>query len=498
MNKTYQAYYTHSTHIVNFMVDLLDCKSMDRVLEPAAGDGVFVDEIINRTEPEEIVLCELNPASVDGLHEKYQFNTKITVRETNALIDTTLSLECSFGKGYDKIIANPPYGAWQEPELRSHLKKKYPDMYVKETYSLFLARCIDLLNTGGDLVFIIPDTFLNLHRHTSLRQKILTECTIKHIIRFDSKFFPGVNFGYAKLVILHLRKHPHTEQSDYEFPITTGLKNPNDLKTNLPCHAIQKICSRKQMWSSLDHALYLSDDNRTLELLNNASQRIGDIADCVTGIYTGNDKKFLRMSANCKRKSSDYKSICIESIRVEPLNDREKMHGIMQGPHFVPIVKGSGGYRFFRPSEWYIDWSVDAVQNYKSCKKGRFQNAQFYFRNGLALPMVSSKRISASKLSGRIFDQSIVGVFPRKDEWSDVLLLLFNSDLGNRLIRTINPSANNSANYVRKIPAPSTLTRSDIEIARVLAKRLSAISERETLNPSHFQDVDDFINALYR
>lgn len=38
----------------------------------------------------------------------------------------------------------------------------YTELNVKETYTLFLLRCIQLLNDGGRLVFIIPDTFMNI------------------------------------------------------------------------------------------------------------------------------------------------------------------------------------------------------------------------------------------------------------------------------------------------------------------------------------------------
>jgi type I restriction-modification system DNA methylase subunit len=105
---------------------------------------------------------------------------------------------------YDRIIANPPYGGWQDYARRRELKMRYPDLYVKETYGLFLHNSIRVLRPGGVLVFIVPDTFLNLHMHTPLRRFILDNCKIRRISLFPSSFFPGVRFGYSKLCVVTL------------------------------------------------------------------------------------------------------------------------------------------------------------------------------------------------------------------------------------------------------------------------------------------------------
>ena len=71
--------------------------------------------------------------------------------------------------------------------------------------------------------------------------------------------------------------------------------------------------------------------------------------------------------------------------------------------------------------------------------------------------MISSSSITASLIENKLFDQSIVGIFPKDERLTYYLLAFFNSPTCNKLIRTINPSANNPANYIKKIPfiAPS-------------------------------------------
>ncbi len=99
-----------------------------------------------------------------------------------------------------------------------------------------------------------------------------------------------------------------------------------------------------------------------------------------------------------------------------------------------------------------MNWSKEAVQHYKTDKKSRFQNPKYYFKFGIGVPMISSSSITASLIENKLFDQSIVGIFPKDENLNYYLLAFFNSPTCNKLIRTINPSANNPANYIKKIP----------------------------------------------
>ena len=112
-----------------------------------------------------------------------------------------------------------------------------------------------------------------------------------------------------------------------------------------------------------------------------------------------------------------------------------------------------------------MDWSTKAIQEYKLSKKCRFQNSDYYFKNGIGIPMIRSSKLTGSLIEGRLFDQSIVGVFPKDDKWILYLLGFFNSAVCTELINAINPSTNNSANYIKKIPfiVPSDEAKSHVE-----------------------------------
>ena len=461
MKEVYRSYYTKSDPIVQYMVQMLSVDSGMRVFEPCAGDGVFIDALNSRIPNLSIDIYELNPEAIELLKRKYKNDENVKVFQDDTLTSGTLILFANAGGIYDRIIANPPYGGWLDYEKRKYLKKLYPSLYVKETYTLFLYRCIQLLRDRGKLVFIIPDTFLNLHMHTQLREYVLTRTKVVELCLFPSCFFPGINFGYSNLCIVTLEKSTNKDECfNNMVRVVTGLREVSELCSlaRLPSSR-RSIISLQQrgVYDNIDHALFVSKEPKVTRFINHSDIRIGDIADCVTGFYSGNDKKYLRVRLKNVKNAKNYRAVDRSLLCEASVDSRNILDGIEGPAHSIPIVKG-GGIRYFKPDNWYMDWGVEAVRHYKKDKKARFQNSQYYFKCGIGVPMVSSTSLTAALIENRLFDQSIVGVFPHDQKWTYYLIAFFNSPTCNQLIRTINPSANNSANYIKKIPVilPST------------------------------------------
>jgi len=195
----------------------------------------------------------------------------------------------------------------------------------------------------------------------------------------------------------------------------------------------------------------IAENSNVQQLINNSKLKVGDIADCDTGFYSGDDKHFLQVIRSDLKNGKNYDLVKIETINTDYKNNAEILNGIENGQHFLPIVKG-GNTKYLKPESWFMNWSKEAVQHYKTDKKSRFQNPKYYFRFGIGVPMISSSSITASLIENKLFDQSIVGIFPKDESFTYYLLAFFNSPTCNKLIRTINPSANNPANYIKKIP----------------------------------------------
>lgn len=495
MNKilTYQAYYTKSDPILNYMTGMLDFKPHDHILEPCGGDGVFIDKILEQNIDTQISVFELNPTAVSDLKKKYSSKSSVSIKETDTLLDETI-LSCS--KKYDKIIGNPPYGARNDEKKKDLLNKFYSDLYTKESYTLFLYACIRCLKENGELCFIVPDTFLSLHRHLSIRKFLLTNTKIKELALFPSSFFPGINFGYANLCIITLERCSNVSQNlNNGIKIRTNFKSVEELEDS-KC-GISKVVSQKFVYDGVGSAFMFNSTDIIAELINNEElKKIGDIASCVTGFYSGDDKKYLHPINNEVKNSKKYVCANVENIRTTFLSPKEKESGIYEIDNLVPIVKG-GNIEYVKPNHWFMDWSTQAISEYKHSKKCRFQNSDFYFKNGIGIPMIRSSKLTGALIEGRLFDQSIVGVFPHDETWIYYLLGFFNSAVCTELINAINPSTNNSANYIKKIPfiAPCEDVKRTVDI---LVKRIiSDIKSGVPVVDTYKKELDNIFTNLY-
>ena len=473
------------------MVKRLDIQPGLTVLEPATGSGIFVDALLKAQHGETLKIdaYELAPDAIQQLHQTYANQPQVQIFHSDTLTDTTLSQRIQDKAGYDRIIANPPYGGWLDYDQRKALKRQYPNLYVKETYSLFLYRCVQLLKDGGKLVFIIPDTWLNLHMHTYLRQWLLDHTTILELALFPSSFFPGVNFGYANLCILTLQKQPPAH--DHTFNVLTGFRDVGQLARPDESDVVTHRIEQATMLANIDHALFISDNPAVMACINHTTQRIGDIAACVTGFYSGDDKTYLKTSLDRKRYGKIDETKIYQGDLVPALRD-----GVEGVTCYIPLVKG-GAQPYIKLDEWFMLWSKTAVQHFQQDKKARFQNAAYYFREGVGVPMVSSSRITAALLEQRLFDQSIVGIFPHAEKWLYYLLAFFNSPTCNTLIRTINPSANNSARYIRKIPFISPDNSQLRRINQLVQAIIKQLKSQQAYDSGMADEAYHIIQGLY-
>lgn len=488
----FQAFYTNCNHITSYMVGLLDLTENCQILEPCAGDGAFIDQIFTKNHQGEIHLFDLNVESVEKLKEKYSSFSNLKIEVDDFVFQIT-------SERYDRIIANPPYGAYQTPEKRKQLKKIYPSVYAKETYGVFLVRALELLKEEGKLVFIIPDTYLTLHMHERLRSELIKKYSIGSITLFPSNFFPDVNFGYAGLSIIEIiNKNPSAEHS---FKVYEGLSNQEDLPKilNTPDEFESYELSYSDILKTPSKAFLSKKNEWVTTALESSSRSIGDICSVVTGFYSGNDGKFLRRSKTVTRGVKKYQQVVESEICKKNLAELKPLDGIDGKDSWVPIVKG-GNRRFYKPNEWFMDWSLEAIYNYKieNKKQARFQNSQYYFCHGIGVPMVSSSAITGAMINGRLFDQSIVGIFPKEGHEYLLYYLLgfFNSYACNTLIRTINASTNNSSNYIKKLPIiiPSNDVFSEVEDN---VKALLDKAEESEINDEDLVEMNELFNRIY-
>lgn len=520
MKNQFCSFYTNSEDITFYMSSRLGIHNGDIILEPSAGEGIFIDEVLKTRKKVHIDALDINDDAISVLQKKYDDNPDVDVRKTDTLFDsqldkydisqlwlkqtdTLLDEQLDFfnstGGHYTGVIGNPPYGAWQDYERRDRLKKKYVGQYVKETYSLFLLRCISVLKLNGRLSFIIPDTFLYVNMHTKLRELLLKKTKIEEIIIFPSKFFPGICFGYSNLCIITLERSEMQDAINNSVKIYRGFKKSEEFRRliandTLPAYIESFNLKQSDVLSNSQHRFVFAD-NQIVSLLKKATVNLGDIADVVTGFYTGNNKEFIKAASDTVKGAKNYEVIDQSMIVDNSSTDGEPN----LSEAYIPFIKSASETRYVRNHEdWYVRWDSETVSFYKADKKARFQNSDYYFKTGIGIPMVKSSKIKAFLMQNRVFDQSIVGIFPKDKTKLNYILALMNSDIINQIIHIINPTANNSANYIKLIPyiEPSC---SALKIINDLVNKIFKLSEEGAISEVNKieKEIDCMITDIY-
>ena len=111
--------------------------------------------------------------------------------------------------------------------------------------------------------------------------------------------------------------------------------------------------------------------------------------------------------------------------------------------------------------------------------------------------MVKSKKIKSNLIENQVFDQSVVGVFPKDPNLLYYLLGFFNTDVFNTIVHTINPTANNSSNYIKKVPV--IVNEDGINYINGLVEQLVNIKRETTKIDAEIErEIEAYFNDIYK
>src|SRR5258708_3500395 len=227
-------YYTPRP-LTKFIVQMVDPKLGEKILDPACGTGGFLISAIQhirsaevKTKKEEqklessIQWVELKPlphllAITNLILHSVDVPTQI---RRGDMLSKPLR---DYGPGdrVDVIVANPPFGG----SVKDGTEDNFPQAFrTKETADLFLVLFMHLLKPNGRCGIVLPDgSLFGEGVKSRIKEKLLEECNLHTIIRLPQGVFnpyAGVN---TNLVFFDKGK-PTKEIWYYELPLPAGLK----------------------------------------------------------------------------------------------------------------------------------------------------------------------------------------------------------------------------------------------------------------------------------
>jgi adenine-specific DNA-methyltransferase len=173
LKNKYGQYFTPEI-VANFMVDLADLSANTKILEPACGQGVFLELLKNR-----------------GFSHITAFEIDATLSTNYAFVKHESFISSDIKEKFDLIIGNPPYIRWKnlEQTLKDELTinplwNKYFNSLCDYLY-IFILKSVELLEEKGQLIFICPEYWLNTKHSLTLRNYLVQNGYFEKIFHFN-------------------------------------------------------------------------------------------------------------------------------------------------------------------------------------------------------------------------------------------------------------------------------------------------------------------------
>lgn len=228
-------YYTPRA-VTQFMVDMIDPKLGESILDPACGTGGFLtctlehvrSRYVNTAEDEHTL-----QALINGVEKKPLPHLLCTTNmilhgvdvPTNIRHDNTLRRPLrDYGPSdrVDVIVTNPPFGGTEEDGIENNFPSAFR---TRETADLFLVLIMHLLKPGGRAALVLPDgSLFGEGIKTRIKERLLAENNLHTIVRLpNSVFKPYASIGTN--LLFFEKGEPTKDVWFYEHRVPDGQKS---------------------------------------------------------------------------------------------------------------------------------------------------------------------------------------------------------------------------------------------------------------------------------
>lgn len=277
--------------IADFMVDYVASKLKDTpsltVLEPSAGDGIFVKTIFNNVffskKINKVIAVEQDEIELNKIGKE------VTIANFIPLHCDFLEYQNNTTETFSLVIGNPPYikknlltisqiEQCQTIHKNANLSNNRP----KNIWAAFLVRCIEFTDENGILAFVLPSELLQVKFAAELRELILKEFERVEIFTFNELLFKDCK-GQDTVLLFAERK---SKNKGIYYANISKLSDLSERNFTLS----QNIKLKESKWT---HSHLESTEIELLEKLKQKLLKVDSYSSSKAGIVTAANDYFI-------------------------------------------------------------------------------------------------------------------------------------------------------------------------------------------------------------
>lgn len=261
-----------------------------KILDPCCGTGNFMMNVFSilkeetNKSGEDIIKDSIFAADIDYISiclARINLTVVAKLCDISVLYQNFKVTDSLFDfddESFDVIISNPPWGSAYTAEYEQKIKDRYglDEATHIESFTMFLTKAIRICKTGGNVCYVLPQSFLNVMAHDKTRENVAKTCDIMKV-KYWRNIFDKV---YAPSITITLRKGK--TGAEYIEAENGG--------------GVYRISTRRLLKSSLFNFSVTDEQNDLIIKLDElpSSVRLYKNADFALGIVTGDNKAFLK------------------------------------------------------------------------------------------------------------------------------------------------------------------------------------------------------------
>lgn len=264
------------------------------IIDPAVGNGVFLKVASNNWSNAKLYGVDIDISVIQNL-KKINLSNSIYFTGDSLLKETWESPEVKkiiSNEEFDLVVGNPPFSSWfhriESKEILSNYELAKNNGNLKRSQAieiLFLEIFIKLAKGKGFIVIVLPDGIISNPQYQYVREFILKNTKVLHIINLPRNVFEATS---AKTSILILEKQ---KRDDLSY-----IAKLYDLEKTGEVNNIVKVTG-KNLINRMDYHYYSNLQKSSLQELKNNGITLKSLKDfviyCKTGktLY-GKERKF--------------------------------------------------------------------------------------------------------------------------------------------------------------------------------------------------------------